>query len=550
MSKEEFEQRWARKSLRETISAVEERVGKLEGSMEDVKEALDGVEDHIANWKEQSRDYVKMSLDSTMDKVNELFNSHRDKLLERNDALEAMMMALKEETMATTKALNTRIEELEGELALCQAAVGKGVANEALSNEDVPKSKEFVGTRSACDVDNFLWRMENYFRAKGIMEDAVKWRGRTTDKRQGEIGTWQEFQYELKGQFYPEFAEEEARAKLQGITQRGTVGEYVREFKELMLQVSDVTDEEALLAFQKGLKPWVRQEVEQRGVQKLSEAMKVVESVGKLGLGKDKLGSSKSEERGVCEMDHKEDIVDGNGNGNNGGNGKPRVGKKKPKRKRDKLKCFLCDGPHMLKKCPKKSALKEKPVGKALVLGSSARGVEAKEAESEKKPCPKKSVIEGNDGADNEPKKLGSSKGKAEAKRAKRSKKKQVKCFLCRGPHELRNCPKQAGVERKATSELGESSKGLPPKEEVSLSSNLVEKVAMKTVKLGPMRLKLSEVSELAESSTRLPPMGKVGGASDFKGKKAMHVGQLTRVNATSRTARRSCFCSSFKDRS
>ncbi|MFQ6656410.1 hypothetical protein Gotur_026526 [Gossypium turneri] len=310
MSREEFEQRWVRKSLREMLSAVEERVGKLEESMEDAKE----------------------------DNVRELLDSQKKKLTERNNALEATMMALKEETMATTRALSTRIEELEGELALCRAAVGKGVANAALSNED---------------------RMENYFCAKGIMDDAVK--------------------------FYPEFAEE-ARAKLQGISQRDTVGEYVQEFKELMLQVSDVTEEEALLVFQKGLKPWVRQEVEQRGVQKLSEAMTVVESVVKLGLGKDKLGSSKSEEKGVCEMDHKEDIVDANGNGDNGGNGKPRVRKKKPKRKRDKLKCFLCNSPHILKKSSKKSALKEKPVGKALVLGSSARGVEAKESESENKP--------------------------------------------------------------------------------------------------------------------------------------------------------------------
>ncbi|MBA0880609.1 hypothetical protein Goshw_001262, partial [Gossypium schwendimanii] len=45
--------------------------------------------------------------------------------------------------------------------------------------------------------------------------------------------------------------------------------------------------------------------------------------------------------------------------------------------------------------------LKEKPVGKALVLGSSARGVEAKEAESEKKP---------------------------------------VECFLCHGSRRLQNC--------------------------------------------------------------------------------------------------------------
>ncbi|MBA0575870.1 hypothetical protein Golob_007046 [Gossypium lobatum] len=131
MSKEEFEQRWAKKYLKETLSTVEERVGKLEGSMEDVKEAFSGVEDRIANWKE-------------------------DKLLERNDALEAMMIALKEGTMATTRALSTIIEKLEGELALFRAAVENGVANAVLSKEDVSKPKEFVGTRSVCEVDNFL----------------------------------------------------------------------------------------------------------------------------------------------------------------------------------------------------------------------------------------------------------------------------------------------------------------------------------------------------------------------------------------------------------
>ncbi|MBA0877144.1 hypothetical protein Goshw_028154 [Gossypium schwendimanii] len=174
--------------------------------------------------------------------------------------------------------------------------------------------------------------MESYFRAKNIMDDAVK---------------------------------------------VNTISIFLTDIALLLWR--DVTEKETLLAFQNGLKPWVRQEVEQRGVQKLSEAMTVVKSVVKLGLGKDKLGSSN-------------------------GNGKPRVGKKKPKRKREKLKYFLCDGPHLLKKCLKKSTLKEKLMGKVF--------------------CPRKSVIEGNDGADKEPKKLGSSKGKAEAKRAKKSKKK------------------------------------------------------------------------------------------------------------------------------
>ncbi|MBA0650822.1 hypothetical protein Goklo_018203, partial [Gossypium klotzschianum] len=76
-----------------------------------------------------------------------------------------------------------------------------------------------------------------------------------------------------------------------------------------------------------------------------------------------------------------------------------------------------------------------------LVHGSRPRGVKANEVESEKKPvdcflchglhrlwkCMMMSVIEGDDGADKEPKKLGSSKGKVEANREKRSKKKRVK---------------------------------------------------------------------------------------------------------------------------
>ncbi|MBA0648952.1 hypothetical protein Goklo_016574 [Gossypium klotzschianum] len=86
--------------------------------------------------------------------------------------------------------------------------------------------------------------------------------------------------------------------------------------------------------------------------------MTVVESMVKLGLGKDKLKSFKSEERGLCETNHKENVVDDNGNNDNSGNEKPRVGKKKPKRKRDKLKCFLCVSPHILKKFRRNSHLK------------------------------------------------------------------------------------------------------------------------------------------------------------------------------------------------
>ncbi|MBA0725590.1 hypothetical protein Golax_022165 [Gossypium laxum] len=61
MSKEEFEQRWARKSLREMLSTVEKRVGKLEESMEDTKELNNVLGGSIEDLREQSRDFKTIS---------------------------------------------------------------------------------------------------------------------------------------------------------------------------------------------------------------------------------------------------------------------------------------------------------------------------------------------------------------------------------------------------------------------------------------------------------------------------------------------------------
>ncbi|KAH1129180.1 hypothetical protein J1N35_000558 [Gossypium stocksii] len=127
MSKEEFKQKWARKSfhLREMLSAVEECMGKLERSIKEVKELHNALGERINDLWEQSKDFVTMCLTCHRDNLQELLDSQRKKLKEKNDALEAMVMALKEVTIATTMALTIRIEELEGELALFQAIVGK-----------------------------------------------------------------------------------------------------------------------------------------------------------------------------------------------------------------------------------------------------------------------------------------------------------------------------------------------------------------------------------------------------------------------------------------
>ncbi|XP_040964578.1 uncharacterized protein [Gossypium hirsutum] len=196
-----------------------------------------------------------------------------------------MVMALKEE-----------IAELKGELIIYKAALGNrglaAVANKP--NIDVPKPKEFKGSRSTRDVDNFLWGIEQYFRAKGITKDVTKvttvamylfdvvllrWCHRSTDVRCGgtEIRTWEEFRCEFKAQFYLEYAEDEVRAKLRRLTQQGTLREYVQEFHELMLQISNMGEKEAFFSFMDGLKPWAKQELQRRGVQELTNSLQLKE---------------------------------------------------------------------------------------------------------------------------------------------------------------------------------------------------------------------------------------------------------------------------------
>ncbi|KAH1097717.1 hypothetical protein J1N35_014638 [Gossypium stocksii] len=70
-----------------------------------------------------------------------------------DDAFEVMVMALEKETMALIKALNTRIEELEGELTMYRAIVGKGVLGATLNHEiNVSKQEKFKRARSVREV--------------------------------------------------------------------------------------------------------------------------------------------------------------------------------------------------------------------------------------------------------------------------------------------------------------------------------------------------------------------------------------------------------------
>ncbi|KAK8348748.1 hypothetical protein V6Z12_A06G100000, partial [Gossypium hirsutum] len=171
---------------RDILLALKDRVVTLEESVGDVKERVDDINDKVND-----------GLQSMQEQLKEYVLDNVEQLTSRDDAIEAMITTLKEE-----------IVELKGELTIYKAALGNGglAAVTPKPSVDVPKPKEFKGTRSASDVDNFLWGVKQYFRAKGIANDATKvitaamyltdiallwWRHRSTDVRCGgtEIGT-------------------------------------------------------------------------------------------------------------------------------------------------------------------------------------------------------------------------------------------------------------------------------------------------------------------------------------------------------------------------
>ncbi|KAK5793297.1 hypothetical protein PVK06_034439 [Gossypium arboreum] len=133
--------------------------------------------------------------------------------------------------------------------------------------------------------------MEQYFRTISIKHDAIK----------------EEFQKEFKKQLYLQYTDKEAQAKLHWLTQQGTVREYVQEFSELMLQISNLSEKKSFHWFK-------------YGVEALGEARVTL-------IRKDKFESSKPKEMDNDGRDHDED-----GNGNSG-NGKPPNGKPKPNNK-------------------------------------------------------------------------------------------------------------------------------------------------------------------------------------------------------------------------
>ncbi|KAK5845384.1 hypothetical protein PVK06_001560 [Gossypium arboreum] len=110
------------------LLVLENQIVNLEISIGGVKETFKVVEGRIEEldlMRVQLRDYVVEAFNANWDVMKEALNASIDdqteKLTKKNNALKAMVVALKEKT----KAMMEKIKELEGELVVCRVAMGK-----------------------------------------------------------------------------------------------------------------------------------------------------------------------------------------------------------------------------------------------------------------------------------------------------------------------------------------------------------------------------------------------------------------------------------------
>ncbi|XP_039017075.1 uncharacterized protein LOC120147894 [Hibiscus syriacus] len=261
----------------------------------------------------------------------------------------------------------------EAQVSVLQAAVASLTINpiERVGvRAKIPDHQRFDGARDAKELKNFLFGIEQYFRAirTESEEDKVAmtsmylggdtnlwWRSKFKDGVCS-ITTWDALKKELKTSFLPENVDYNARKKLRELSHTGTIREYVREFSTLMLDIKDMSKRDKLFHFLEELKPWARLELQRQNVQDLKVAIADSKclndyndhpekrktpstsgantqqiSVNKLARGEKT--SSRGANRRFPGRDPAQNRVPTCSGSRNGGN--------KPL-----LRCFICNGPH------------------------------------------------------------------------------------------------------------------------------------------------------------------------------------------------------------
>ncbi|RVW81216.1 RNA-directed DNA polymerase-like [Vitis vinifera] len=177
-------------------------------------------------------------------------------------------------------------------------------------------------------------------------DDKLWWRTRIEDDVEfgrPQITTWETLKKELKDQFLPTNIAWVAKEALKRVKHTGSVRDYVKEFSSLMLDIKNMSDEDKLFNFMSRLQGWAQTELRRQEIRDLPVAMRPKSEGGK----KAKVEGKTSKKSG-WKKQNKKPVVEG-----------------KPVEKTIKfvqqttrmVGCFICNGPHRARDCPKRKKL-------------------------------------------------------------------------------------------------------------------------------------------------------------------------------------------------
>ena len=176
-----------------------------------------------------------------------------------NDALETLHVTVEtmaEDVRATIEAFKKELVEMNAKLNTTMLAVGKQPVTD-YRKVKVPEPQSYGGARDAKELENFLFDMEQYFRAvkpdseEGKVNMATMylsgdaklwWRTKFSEIQRGvcTIDTWEDLKREIKTQFFPENVEYIARRKLRELEHTNNIRDFVNKFFVLMLDIPNM----------------------------------------------------------------------------------------------------------------------------------------------------------------------------------------------------------------------------------------------------------------------------------------------------------------------
>lgn len=282
------------------------------------------------------------------------------------------MTTLTDAVQIDSDEIKAKMLKLEDEIVLLKRALSADISSP--SKAKVPEPKAFQGVRNAKELENFLWDIEQYFLAARIpAQEQVSmasmylagdaklwWRTRVQEDAilgKPKIDEWETLKKELKTQFLPCNAAWLARESLKKLKHTGTPREYVKEFSSLMLDISNMSEEDKLFNFMSGLQPWAQTELRRQGVNNVQLAMAAADSLIDFKYVPASSTNSKKVPDGNKKGKEKETSsskswkkFDG---GKKDGDSKQSSNQSYKQAKRTSG-CFICDGPHRAKDCPKR----------------------------------------------------------------------------------------------------------------------------------------------------------------------------------------------------